>query len=341
MKRRELLVGLGGLAACSRDSRTRLNVFNWSDYIAPETLPSFEREFNVRVRYGLYESGEEMLARVFSGNSGWDVAFPSNSLVPPMREQGLLAPLDHNRLPNLGHLDPMFHAPVWDPKLAWSVPYMWGATGIVYQTSLAQPPRRWADLWSERLRGRLTMLDDPADVFAACLKKIGLSVNATDAGELSRARGEAIRQKPVLRAYLNAEVRDQLVAGDILAAQAWRLTAQQAMDAAPGRLAFAYPEEGYPLYADCAVILRESKRVELAHQFLDYLLRPAVAASIAAAMKTATANGSARRLLPPEMRDNRDLYPAAEVLARGEWFAALPAQAQRLRDRLWTEIKSA
>ena len=137
-----------------------------------------------------------------------------------------------------------------------------------------------------------------------------------------------------------AEVRDQLVSGDVLAAQAWSTTAQQAIGAAQN-LRFIFPMEGYPLYADNAVILRESKRLELAHEFLNYLLRPNVAAAIATEAETATANGAARQLLAASVRDSPTLYPSEEVRRRGVWPQALPGPAIRMRDRLWTEIKSA
>jgi spermidine/putrescine-binding protein len=339
MRRREFIVALPGLAAC-RSGRPRLNVFNWSDYVAPETVPAFESEFGVRVRYGTYESGEEMLAKVFSGNSGWDVVFPSNSLVEPMREQGLLAPLRHAWLPNLDNLEETFRRPPWDPHLDWCVPYMWGGTGIACRREVTPPPTAWASLWEERWRGRLTMLDDPSEVLGACLKKLGWSVNSTDPVELRRAGEEARAQKPLLRAYVNAEVRDQLVAGDVLAAQLWATTSLQAMEETAG-LAFVWPLEGFPLYADNAVILRESGRLELAHRFIDYLLRPEVAVAVVKATKTATVNAKAKALLPERLRLNPVLYPPAEVLRRGEWFTALPAAAQRLRDRIWTEIRAA
>jgi spermidine/putrescine transport system substrate-binding protein len=185
------------------------------------------------------------------------------------------------------------------------------------------------------------MLDDPAEVLGACLKKLGHSLNSTDPAELRRAQREAIAQKPLVRAYLNAEVRDQLVAGDVLAAQLWATTSQQAVDAAPDALAYAFPEEGFALYVDCAVVLRESPRQELAQRFLDYLLRPEVASAVVEATRTATANAAARARLPESVRENPVLYPPDEILARGEWFAPMPPAAQRLRDRLWTEIKSA
>ena len=191
-------------------------------------------------------------------------------------------------------------------------------------------------MWRPDLRNRITMLDDPAEVLGACLKKLGYSINSGDPGELDKARREAVAQKPLLRAYLNAEARDQIVSGDITAAQLWATTSQQAMDAAPA-LGFVYPAEGFALYADNAVVLRESRRERLAHEFIDYLLRAAVAADIVKATRTATAN----RAVPEFVRSSATLYPPPETLRLGEWFQPLPAAAQRLRDRLWTEIKSA
>ncbi|HEU5415627.1 MAG TPA: spermidine/putrescine ABC transporter substrate-binding protein [Candidatus Angelobacter sp.] len=342
MNRRTFLLGsaMATLAGCMRDKRPRLNVYNWSAYVAPDTISNFEDEFGVRVRYATYESNEEMLAKVFSGNSGWDVVFPTYNRVEPMREYGLLQPLQREWLPGLSNLDARFRAPQWDPKLEWSMPYMWFATGIVYNRQVQPSLQSWADLWDVRLKNRLTMLDDPEDMLGACLKKLHLPFSSPDPAELHRAEQEAIAQKPLLRAYLNAEVRDQLVSGDVLAAQLWSTTAQQAIDAAP-HLSFVYPAEGFPFYCDCAVILRESTRTRLAQQFLDYLLRPKVSAAIADYTRTATANGAAHDLLPPSTRNNPNLYPPDDIFHRGEWPRTLPPAAQKLRDRIWTEIKSA
>jgi spermidine/putrescine transport system substrate-binding protein len=345
MNRRDFLLGTAGVAAsavlvgCSRDRRPRLNVYNWSAYVAPDTISNFEAEFGVKVHYTTYESNEEMLAKVLTGNSGWDVVFPTHTRLQPMREYSLLEPLRHEWLPNLKNLDARFHSPVWDPGLQWSVPYMWIGTGIVYNRSLRPAPTRWADLWDSRLKERVTMLDDPEDMIGACLKKIGLPFDATDPDQLRRAEEAALEQKKIIRAYLNAEVRDQLVSGDVLAAQLWNTTAQQAMDAA-SNLAFAYPEEGFPFYCDCATILRESQRVELAHKFLNYVLRPNVSAAVVEYTRTATANGAAHDILPEETRNNPTFYPPPAVFERGEWPGTLPRAAQRLRDRIWTEIKS-
>ncbi len=330
----------GAAVGCTSGRRRRLNVYNWENYVASTTLPTFEREFNCRVRYATYGSAEEMLAKVMSGNSGWDVVFPSNSFIQPMRDLSLLEHLEHKRLGNLRNLEPRFQSPEWDPHLNYCVPYMHSATGIAYSKTVSRPPLAWADLWTDSYSRRLTMLDDPAEVFGACLKVLHCSINSTDPQQLRAARDLAIRQKPLLRAYISEEVRDQLITGDVLVAQMWAQVAQVAMDNSPN-LAFSFPAEGFALYADNAAILRESKHKDLAYDFLNYLLEAKVAADIAMEMRTATANAAARALLPVAQRDNTVLYPTREILSRGEWFKALPGPAQRLRDRYWTEIKSA
>jgi spermidine/putrescine transport system substrate-binding protein len=329
--------------SCSRGG-PRLNVFNWSSYVAPDTISNFEKETGIQVRYGTYESTPEMLAKVMGGNSGWDVVFPSAEYLQPMRDLGLLSRLDASRLSNLDALDSAFQRPPWDPELQWCIPYMFGTTGIVFQKQLAVS--RWQDLWEPRLAGHITMLEDPPEVLGACLKILGFGLNSSAPDELRAAQAKAQAQKPLVRAYLNAEVADQLVAGDVGAAQAWSVTAAQAMMGAPGKLQFVLPIEGFARYADNASILKETQgrgaaRVDAAHRFLNYLLRPKVAADIAIAMRTATCNRGAQKLLPDELSNDPVLYPPASSLERGEWFTPQSAAGQRLRDRLWTELKSA
>lgn len=339
-RRTVFLMGVAGMAGCHRPGGLRLNVFNWSEYVAPDTIPNFEREFGVRVRYGTYESLEEMLARVMTGNSGWDVVFPTNYFIGPMRHLELLAPLDHGRLPNLKNLDARYQAPPWDPRLQVCVPYMWGATGILYQASLTPAVTAWADLWDARLKNKLTMLDDPAEVIDAALLKLGYPMNSEDPRHLTAAQHEAERQKPLLRAYVSEIVRDQLVAGELLASQLWRTTAMRAIEAARNSLRFVYPKEGFPVYADNIAILRESKRQDLAHAFADYMMRPKVAAAISESKLEATCNAAARAVSRDDIRNHPILYPDEATMTRAQWFEPMSSQAQRMRDRIWTQIKS-
>jgi spermidine/putrescine transport system substrate-binding protein len=339
LNRRTFLLGLAGAAGCA-GRRFRLNVLNWSTYVPPEILRQFERESGIALRYAVYESNEEMLARVMSGNSGWDVVFPTNYYIRPMREMRLLAPMNPARLKHLDNLEAPFRHPLWDPGLDWCVPYMWGATGILCNPRIAPQPGRWSDLWEDHFHDRMTMLDDPVEVFGASLKTLGRSWNGQSDPELRAAKAQALRQKPLLRAYMNSEVRDQVVSGDVAVAQVWSNTAQQAIDAA-SHLRFVYPAEGFGLYADNAAILRESRRGDLALRFIDFLHRADVNLNIIRGCRAATANGAAKAALGAEIQSLTTLYPTPETMARGEWMATTPLAAQRLRDRLWTELKSA
>ncbi|WP_031496993.1 ABC transporter substrate-binding protein [Bryobacter aggregatus] len=338
MRRRIFLLGLPGLAGCSAGRKPRLNVLNYTDYIGKTTIADFEREFGAEVRYSpVIEGSEETMAKTISGNSGWDVVFPENRLVNPMREMGLLRRLDPARLPNLKHLAARFQSPEWDRNLDWSIPYLWSCCGILSQAGMNLTG--WSDLWEPRYRGKITMLDEPSEVFGACLKRLGYSINTNSPEELRQAQQLAGEQKKILRAYLNTEVRDQVAAGDVQACQLWAGSAQLTMDGAP-QLQFCHPREGFSLYCDCVAILAESQRAELAHEFVNYLCRPEVAAAITQASRASTPNAAAIDHLPASFRALKTLFPGDEVLARGEWFRTSNAPTQRLRDRLWTEVKS-
>ena len=178
MNRRIFLMGVAGAAAGCMKQAPRLNVYNWSDYVAPDTISNFEKEFGVRIRYGTYESTQEMLAKVMSGNSGWDVVFPSEEFIPPMIADGSAGAAGSCAgSPISRALDPCLPASAVGSGTAnGPIPYMHGTTGIVYQRGIAPEPKSWADLWDARLRGKITMLDDPREVFAACLKRIGAFV---------------------------------------------------------------------------------------------------------------------------------------------------------------------
>ena len=195
-------------------------------------LARFERERGVRLRYGTYESNEEMLAKVMTGNSGWDVVFPTHSRLAPMARNGLIATLDHARLPSLKNLDARFQRPAWDPRLRWGVPYMWNATGIAYnRAQTADAARLGGSVESRAARpsddaGRSRRRDRRLSAEARAIRSAPI-----DERQLQAAKAAAIAQKQLLRAYLNAEVRDQLVSGDVLAAQLWSTTAAQAIHA--------------------------------------------------------------------------------------------------------------
>ncbi|MCW5966491.1 MAG: spermidine/putrescine ABC transporter substrate-binding protein, partial [Bryobacterales bacterium] len=303
-------------------------------------LQQFERNFQVKVRYRAYGSNQEMLDRLQRAEFPWDLAFPCQQFLPRMRRQNLITDLDRSLLPNLANLSPEFRNPFWDVELKDSVPCSWGLTGIAFSRQLQLEIRRWADLWDERLRERLTMLDDRDEVLGAALLKLGYPVNSADPRHMAAASAEAIRQKRLVRSYGITESKDRLVSGEFQVAQLWSNLAGQAMAASPN-LEFVFPEEGFPMYAENAVVLRSSAEPELAHAFINFLLTPEIAARISANAYTPSTVPESRRFLPLRLRENPLLFPAEDVLKRGQWLVAQPDDALVLRRAAWQRIQAA
>jgi spermidine/putrescine transport system substrate-binding protein len=301
--------------------------------VAEDTISGFEREYGVAVTYDTYESNEEMLSKLQVGAAGYDVVFPTGYILEAMIASDLLAPIRRELLANWENLSPIFLDPPFDPGNAHSVPYLWGTTGIAWRTDrLDAPPDTWATFHDSRWDGKMTLLDDSRDVIAAFLKLNGFSLNSTVPAELAVAKRDAIEAGHHIRAYVSAPVKGQLIAGDVWIAQLWDGDTRQAAAEDPA-IAFALPREGTAIYADAMAIPRSAPHKRAAHAFLDYMLRPDVAAAIADATGYGTANAAAK---PREPKP----YPSREELARLE-FARDLGDGTRLWDRIWTEIKSA
>jgi spermidine/putrescine-binding protein len=311
----------------------RLAIYNWSDYVAEDTISAFEEEYGVEVTYDTYESNEEMLSKLQAGAAGYDVVFPTGYIIEAMVASDLLAPIRRDLLTNWGNLSPIFLDPPFDPGNAHSVPYLWGLTGIAWRTDrLDAAPDTWATFHDAHWDGKMTLLDDSRDVIAAFLKLNGFSLNSTAPDELAVAKRDAIEAGRHIRAYVSAPVKGQLISGDVWIAQLWDGDTRQAAAEDPA-IAFALPHEGSAIYADAMAIPRSAPHKRTAHAFLDYMLRPDVAAAISDATGYGTANAAAN---PREPKP----YPSTMELARLE-FARDLGDGTRLWDRIWTEIKSA
>ncbi|MCC7131568.1 MAG: spermidine/putrescine ABC transporter substrate-binding protein, partial [Gemmatimonadales bacterium] len=311
-----------------------LRLYLWSDYLADDTIPNFEREFGVRVTVDTYESNEEMAAKLLAGATGYDLVLPSSYLFPVLFSADLLAPLRRELLTNWGNVAPMFLDPAWDPGNRHSVPWGWGTTGLAYRRDLVTaPPDSWEVFFDERYRGKMTMLDDLRDVIGSFLKLRGHSLNSVDPAALAEARADAIRAKANLKAYVSAPVKAQLVAGDVWIAQLWSGDAMQAMAEQPA-IAFAIPKEGSMIFSDALVVPRSAPHPRAAHEFMNYILRPEVGAAIADKTGYGTPNQAA---LP--LTQSKIPYPTAEELTRLEYQKDL-AENSALWDRIWTEIKA-
>ena len=340
------LVGLAVLGApfvatprgSSEPSRV-LNLFIWSNYIAPETVAKFEARHGVKVNIDLYDSNEALLAKLQAGNAGYDVVCPSDYSVQVLLAQNLLRSLDRSALPNLRHIDPSFLDRSYDPGNAHSVPYFWGTTGIAYdRRKVTTPVDSWAALWNPRFKGRILMLDDAREAFGAALKLHGHSLNTTDARLLEAARDELVRQKPLVRAYNSSNFEDVLLSGDVWLAQGWNGQFAKAMEQNPD-IVYVIPKEGATLFIDNLAIPKDAPNPRLAHAFLDFTLEPEIAAEICRSMRYSSPNREAWPLLPPQIRNHSAIFPPRDVLRRLELIRDL-GDATVVYDRLWTEVKS-
>ncbi len=315
-----------------------LNVYIWSNYIAPETVRKFEQRHGVRVNLDLYDTNEAMLAKVQSGNVDYDILCPSSYPIEILIAQGLLRPLDLSALPHLANVDPVFLDRSYDRGNRFSVPYFWGTAGIAYRRSRVGAVDSWAAMWDPRFKRRILMLDDARETFGAALKILGASLNTTDPALLARAQALLLEQKPLVRAYNSSNYEDVLLSGDVWLAQGWNGQFARAIEQDPD-IEYVIPKEGASLFLDSLVIPRDAPHPELAHAFIDFTLEAEIAAEICATMRYSTPNAAGARLLPAALRANAAIFPPPDVLARLELIEDV-GEATVLYDRLWTEVKS-
>jgi spermidine/putrescine transport system permease protein len=315
-----------------------LNLYIWSNYIAPETVRKFEERMGVRVNVDLYDTNEAMLAKIQSGNVGYDLLCPSNYPIQTLLKQDLLLPLDHSALPHLKNLDPRFLDLDYDKGNRYSIPYFWGSCGIGYNRKRVPQADSWGVLWDPRYRGRILMLDDPREAIGAALKWKGRSFNDTGAGSLGLATRLLLEQKPLVRTYNSSNFEDVLLSGDVWVAQGWNGQFARAIAQDPD-LDYVIPKEGGSLFIDSLVIPRAAPHPELAHAFMDFVMEPEVAAEICASMQYSTPNRAALALLPESLRRNRAVFPSDEEVARLELIHDIGAATVDF-DRAWTEIKT-
>jgi spermidine/putrescine-binding protein len=329
----------GGGPEGAREAR-RLNVYIWTNYLPAEVVSGFERRTGVRIEVDTYSSNEALLEKLQSGVADYDLVVPSDYMVQVLAPQRLLWPLDHRRLPGLANLDPRLLNRKFDPGNRFSIPYLWGTTGIGYdRLKVSGTVDSWGVLFEPRHSGRILMLDDMREAFGAALLLDGKSINERDPAALRRAAARLQAQKPLVRTYNSADFANLLAAGDVDLAQGWSGELAKVVAQDPRRFAYVVPKEGSTLWIDSLAIPSTARHLDAAYGFLAYLLEPAVAARVVGSVRYASANRAARPLLAPAIRDDPAVYPPAAVLDRCELIEDLGATTPLL-DRLWTEVKA-
>ena len=318
-----VLIGLYmhiGVAAEVADEK-RLSIYNWAEYLPDSVLKDFTRETGIQIKYATYDSNEALHKTMQSHKGkGYDIVVSSSYMVAQFREEKLLQPIDHQKLKNLQNLSISLLNKPYDPGNTYSIPYLWGSTGIAVNSKLINPDeiQSWADLWKPQWRHQLLLLDDMREVFGMALRKNGLSINTQDPREIARAYDDLRQLLPNVKAWDGNSPRQFYLNDTVAIGMLWSGEAMMAQRVNPD-IRYIYPKDGAGFWMDSFTIPVGAKHIDNAHVFIDYMLRPEVSKTIMEALGYSTPNGATRELLDENVRENPLLFPAVEVLDSGEF----------------------
>lgn len=321
------------------EKKPTLYVYNWGDYIDEDVIGKFEKEYDVRVVYDTFSTNEDMYVKITSGGSKYDVLFPSDYMIKRMIDEGLLEKINSDNVPNEKYIDSRFKNLEHDPNNEYSIPYMWGTLGILYNKKMVTDPvESWDILWNPKYRKQILMVDSQRDAIGIALQKLGYSLNSVNPTELEAAKQELIKQKEMVLAYVIDEAKDKMIAGEAALAVVWSGDAVYAMRENPD-LDYAVPKKGGNLWFDGMVIPKTTQNKELAELFINFMNEPEIALANAEYTGYSTPHLEARKMLPLELAGNKAAYPDDEDIANTEVFVHV-GDMLREYDRIWTEVKA-
>ena len=341
-----VLIVIGGFIYGQKDGTSKngqVIVYNWGEYIDPEIIDLFEEETGIDVIYEEFETNEIMYPKIQSGAIAYDVVCPSDYMIQRMIENDLLAEINYDHIPNLKYIGDnyMKMSRQFDPENKYSVPYLWGTVGILYNKKMVdEPVDSWGILWDKKYEDSILMQDSVRDAFAVALKYLGYSLNATDLDELEAAKNLLIEQKPLVQAYVIDQVRDKMIGGEAALGVIYSGEALYCQQENPD-LDYVIPKEGTNIWIDSWVIPKNAKNVENAEAFINFLCRPDIAKMNFDYITYSIPNTAGRDLIEDEsLRNSPIAFPDDSKLENCETFRFLGDDNDALYNRLWREIKS-
>lgn len=335
-----------------------VNVYNWSDYIAEDTVAKFEKETGIKVNYDVFDSNEVVEAKLLAGSSGYDVVVPSGFFLERQIQAGIFQPLDKSKIPNLANMDPsiMESTAAHDPDNKYGIDYMWGTTGIGYNVAKVKerlgdvPVDSWDLVFKPENIAKLAdcgvaLLDAPAEIMATALNYLGLDPNSESADDLKKAEELLTAVRPSIRYFHSSQYIDDLGAGEICLAVGYSgdvfIAKAAAEEAAAGvEVNYVIPKEGALEWFDMFAIPADAPHVDNAHKFIDFMLRPDIAAANTNYVFYASGNKAALELIDPAIKDDPAIYPTPEVAAKLFNLKAHTPRFDRDLTRAWTRIKT-
>ncbi len=349
MKKKILITLLAASAALAMtacggsENSGKVVVYNWGEYIDPETLTAFEEETGIQVIYDEFETNEIMYPKIEAGASQYDVVCPSDYMIKKMIDNDLLEEIDTTKLENYENIGKQYlkEAEGFDPGNKYSVPYCWGTVGILYnKTIVSDPVDSWSILWNEKYKDSILMQDSVRDAFMVAEKLNGCSMNTTDAFELEKAKNMLIKQKPLVQAYVVDQVRDKMIGGEAALGVIYSGEAIFTQRENPD-LEYVIPKEGTNVWIDGWVIPKNAPNKENAMKFIDYMCRADVALKNFEFITYSTPNVAAQQMIEDgDIKDSPIAFPDLSQYKNLETYSYLGEEADALYNDLWKEVKS-
>ena len=323
-----------------------LNVYNWGLYISDgsddsvNVLSAFEDLTGIKVNYTTFDSNESLYAKMKSGGASYDVIFPSEYMVGKMAAEGMLAELNYDNIPNIANVGEEYLGWDFDPDNRWSVPYMWGTTVLIYNTTMVEEePTSWDALWDVRYANNVLMFNNSRDAYAIAAKRQGLSLNPASVEEVDTVMGDLKAQKSVVQAYVMDEIFDKMEGGEAALAPYYAGDALVMIDENHD-LAVVHPEEGVNFFVDNMCVPANAKHKEAAELFINYLCEPSVGLANCDYIGYSTPLTEVWEELDDDLKYSEVAYPGKEIMDKAEVFITLPEEVNAALDAQWSEMKS-
>ena len=352
-----LVMGAAGLGVAA--AQGVVNVYNWSDYIDPQVLEDFTKQTGIKVQYDTFDANETLETKLLAGKSGYDIVVPSAYFLERQIKAGVFQKLDKSKITNIANVWPDIakRLAVYDPANQYAVNYMWGTTGIGYNVKAMRErlgPQGKIDSWDIVFKPDklakfkdcgVHMLDSADDIMPAALHYLGLNPNSTDDKELQRAADLVMKVRPSVRKFHSSEYLNALAGGEICFVVGWsgdiKQAQKRAAEAKNGvEIGYVIPKEGAQMFFDNLAIPKDAAHVAEAHAFIDFLLKPEIAARNSNLVAYANGNLASQKFIDKAVLDDPNVYPDAATMKRLYTVSARDQKSQRVLNRLWTRIKT-
>lgn len=318
-----------------------LNIYAWSGYLPNDVLAQFTKETGIKVNLSEYDGNETMYAKLKTNpHSGYDIVIPSNYYLLRMISEGMVQKIDKSKLPNLKNVNPELLNKQFDPHNNYSIPYLWGTTGIVINKKYINPKEvaAWKDFWDPKFKNQIMLPNDMRDVFSMALLALDYSVNDDNPEHIKRAYLKLKDLWPNIKIFNSDTEQTIYIDEDAIIGMGWNGDIYLSQAENPD-IVFVYPREGFVIWIDCFAIAQNAPHLDNAHRFMNFTMRPDIAKKISAEVGYSSPNVEALKLFPKSIRNNPTINPSSSIFSRGKIQLNLDNKTLELYNKYWEMLK--